>query len=207
MSYFDTHLKRFSPSDRVAIASGIKKQAAALKIPADKDWIHNYSRLEKTAAEYSPEFDSAIKRRQDFMRQQGITKVASQEIPIDAEALLLKIAEHKDEWKPITMAQNLSEFDKLAGLDGEYDTNISDPVMSVVGSYIRPKYDAIKIAGNFNSYDLADLRCNPDTIEKLASVFMEKTASVFKKDVIEGVACMSQEERNILASEYSKIRQ
>lgn len=206
MDYFDVHLNKFNPYDRVVIASGIKKQAAKLKIDADTGWIHNYSRLEKKAAQYSPEFENSIKRRQDFMRQKGIDKVASSGMPINASALLEKIAEHKDEWKPVTMVQNLYEFDKLAGLEEEYDLNINDPVMSVVGSNIRPKFDGIKIAGDFNSYDLANLRCDNDTIEKIASVFENQTSENFKEDVINAVTHMSNEERSILASEYSKTR-
>jgi len=204
MDYFDAHLKKFSPYDRVVIASGIKKQAAALKVSADKPWIHNYSRIEKRAAAYSPEFEAAIKRRKDFMRTHGIEKVASQGLPINAEQLLDKIAEHKDEWKPVTMVQNLAEFDKLAGLDQEYDVNISDPIMSVVGSNVRPKFDGIKIAGSFTSYDLADLRCDSEAIEKIAAVFEDSTAENLREDVISAVACMSNEERSILASEYGK---
>ena len=59
--YFTNNLPRFSPSDRVEVATNMKKRAEELGIDLDVPWVSNYSRMMNKQADYSPDFEYTIR--------------------------------------------------------------------------------------------------------------------------------------------------
>lgn len=199
--FFRDHIKSFTPAERVKIASAIKQRGARLRVAeADQGWVHNYARYMDKEASYSPSFERGICARKTLLQTKGIEKVAGVGgVETDACALLDKLASHKDSMTPHQMATCLEDFDKLAGLQDRYDVDIDDPVMTVCGSRSNPEYDGVKIAGDATQYDIARLLCNPEKLEKLASVFDQGMVELFKKAPARTIANMSSADKTVFA--------
>ena len=198
--YFSHHITKFLPEERVKIASSIKKRAAQLRVKADYDWVHNYSRFMDKQASYSPDFERNIEQRREWLRYHGVEKIAAAtNVVTDSKPLLEKIAAHKDSITPQEMAICLGEFDKVAGISQDYDIEINDHIMSVVGSRANPKYDAVKLAHGVTHYDLMNVRCDEEKMEKIASVFNDNVIEAFRENPVDAVIKMRNSEKVVFS--------
>lgn len=127
-AYFGKYLSMFHPAERAAAASCIEKRACDLGVTLDAPWISNYS---KTASRpYSPEFELHMGMRKEACKGRRITVAGK---TFAADEILEKIASKRDTAKPSEMVDLLSDFDKTAGIEGQYDRRIRDPFFTVFG--------------------------------------------------------------------------
>lgn len=172
------HITRFDPVDRAAAAYRLEKRASQLGVCIEDSWVANYSRFFDAEAGYSPEFGTAMAMRKEACIGRPVTvgdhSVPASEIVDALEKAAASIA-------PQDMAGMIYEFDKVAGLDLDYDTKIADPLFTVVGCVADPYYNQIKIAGLPENIFKSRLS-NPATMEKVASIIGEHNAEKIKVD-------------------------
>jgi hypothetical protein len=177
-AYFDKYIDKFHPSERITIAGSMEKQASALNVSINSDWMHNYSRKSPS---YSPEFDLHMKMRKEASMGK---KIGFNGKVINAAELLDKISSLKGHIKPDEMINLIDDFDKKAGLVSNYDKNIRDPFFTVHGSSINPRFDHQKIASNMYADQLEIAAHKDNFISKLASSYGKDFADGFKQDPI-----------------------
>jgi len=199
--YFDKYLLRFSPDQRATAAVEIDKRASELGVNIHKPWIVNYTRMTKSAS-LSPDFESAMKMRKEACIRHNVTIQAGKD-NINAEAFIDGITKRAFQVDPKDTMNMLVEFDKKAGMEYLYDTEIVDPIITVFGSLNNPEFDAMKLAGDATQYDL--VRASRDH-EKMASItekFGDEFASNFKQNPITSIAKLVSVEKEVL-SEIAK---
>jgi hypothetical protein len=196
-AYFDKYLVRFHPKDRVKIAATMEKRAHELGVYLDNGWVKNYSRAFVEGAEVSPDFSKNIEMRKHACNGK-IFKYNDKNIKM--ETILDKIANKVAETAPYETVDSLFEFDKLAGLEYQWDKTIVDPVMTVFGSLNNPEYDAEKIAGDVTNYQLKKMASNEKEIVKLAEVFGKTFVSEFSKNPVEAVGKLGGAEKQVFCN-------
>ncbi len=198
MDYFSKYISRFNHDDRVTFSCNIEKRATDLGVVVDNGLIHNYTRVMSKHAALSPDFKRNMAKRKHLCKTSGrMIKTSSGRF--DAAEILDKIAAIGDKVPVVALIKTLEEFDKKAGLVYEYDKAILDPVMTVCGSLVNPKYDAIKLAGDITDYDVVDISKNPEQLEKLSSVFPGDVVENFKKNPIETVISLNDMEKDLFS--------
>jgi hypothetical protein len=126
--YFGKYLSMFHPAERAAAASCIEKRASDLGVALHSQWIPSY--ISKASALYSPEFKVHMEMRKEACRGRKIT-VSGKDFA--ADEILEKIASKRESVSPQEMVNLLSEFDKTAKIEGQYDRRIRDPFFTVFG--------------------------------------------------------------------------
>jgi hypothetical protein len=183
-TYFDKYLTRFHPNDRVKIASTMEKRASELGMYLDNGWIKNYSRAFIKEARISPDFNKNIEMRKHACHGKSFKY---NENTVNVEDLLEKIATKILDNRTYDIVDALFEFDKIAGLEYQWDKTIVDPVMTVFGSLNNPEYDAVKIAGDVTDYKLKKLASDEKEIIKIAEVMGKDFQTSFMKDPVNTV--------------------
>lgn len=168
--FVESHLTRFDPVERVAMANHLEKRASELGVHIDSPWVKNYARFMKESA-YSPEFESAM----------ALRKTACLDLDISVGESTVKAADLCDcmtsasaNIAPQDLASMLYDFDKMAGLDLDYDTKLPDPIFTVVGCHSDPEFDQVKIAGSVTEPKFRAMLKQPEAHEKVASVIGEE---------------------------------
>jgi len=176
--YVDKFLTRFTPKERVAISVNLEKRAEELGTYIDKDWIKNYSRLTHDHYTVSPEFHKNMELRKHACLNKKVTINGKE---LNAVDVLNKIEGEMDKHGSLIVVDELTDFDKIAGLEYEYDKSILDPIMTVYGSLVNSEFDAVKVAGDVTNYDIKKLAIDPDVINMIAKKLGDKQAKKFFK--------------------------
>ena len=180
-AYFDKYLVRFHPKDRVKIAATMEKRASELGVYLDNGWVKNYSRAFTKEAQISPDFNKNIEMRKHASNGKSFKY---NENTVNAGDLLEKIAVQIKDRRTYDVVDALFEFDKMAGIEYQWDKTIVDPVMTVFGSLNNPEYDAVKVAGDVTDYKLKKLASDEKEVIKIASVMGKDFQNSFMKDPI-----------------------
>jgi hypothetical protein len=196
--YFTKYLTRLDPADRVIVSSRLEKRASELSVSLDQDWIINYSRMTKESAQISPTFEWNLGiRKEAALKNNSLIKTAGKKV--NAAEMLDKIAQLKNEGaNGQLLVQAIDEFDKLAGLQYQYDSKFPDPIMTVYGNYANPKFDAVKIAGDLTDYDITDASRDEKVLTKIASTFGDHVANQFKSTPLTVVLSTTGPESDLL---------
>jgi len=195
--YFSHNLNRFAPNDRVTAACNIEKRASELKVPISNAWVTNYSRVMKNGASYSPDFSLSMNMRKEACATHHVRVwVGGQEF--EGAEIVDRLIKHASEISPIETLKAIEEFDKLANLEYHYDTLVPDPYMTVYGSHRNAEWDAVKVAGDKTDYDVVRASRQPETMEKVASVFGKGFAAGFAKEPVKTTEGMKDAEKEIL---------
>ena len=195
--YFGKYINRFDPAQRSAIATNMEKRASDLGVNIDSDWIKNYSRITKESSIYSPDFERNVELRKQACLV-GKIKVSVNGTKMSGEKVLEKISEQKNNIKPSDMADLISDFDKLAGLEGLYDNRIYDPIYTVFGSNYDADYDRTKLASGISSTNIRAAACDKEFIDKVAGVFGQDFAKDFQHNPVGIFESMPAPEKELI---------
>jgi len=179
--YFDKFLTRFDPKERVMVACNIEKRAEELNTYVDKDWIKNYSRFANNRETISPDFHNNMELRKQACFNKKIDINGTQ---VDAVMLLNRIEGEIDKHGGMIVVDELLDFDKLAGLEYQWDKSILDPIMTVYGSVVDAEFDAVKVAGDYTDYDIKKLALDADAISIIAKKIGNRESNKFFKHPI-----------------------
>lgn len=196
--FFEKHLTRFTPEDRVEAAISMDKQASDLGVNINSDWIINYTRMDKSAA-LSPDFERSMGMRKEACIRHKITINAGGS-SINADAFIEGMMKKASDTNPLAIAKMLTEFDKEAGIEYLYDKEIVDPIITVFGSLNDPEFDGIKIAGDATQYDLVRISRDHEKLASVQTTFGEKFASSFKNNPIQSIETLGITERELLST-------
>lgn len=199
-AYLGKYLTQLAPSDRVAMATNIEKRAAALGVALDNPSVYNYSRTET----YSPDFDLHM-----TMRKQAALgrKIKINGADVDCGDVINKIACLKHAIAPTQMVDLISDFDKKAGFEVQYDRRIRDPFFTVYGSTTDPRFDQEKIASATYKKDLESaVHGNPSFMSKIAESFGSDFAEGFKQDPVNVYASMPTPEKDLILSHLQETK-
>ena len=174
------HLTRFDPVDRAAAAYRLEKRASDLGVCLDESWVVNYSRFFDAEAGYSPEFGTAMAMRKEACAGR---MVVSGESSVPAGDVVDALEKAAASLAPQDLAGMIDEFDKVAGLDLDYDTRVPDPLFTVVGCVSNPYYNQVKIAGLPESV-FRHRMSQPEVMDKVASVVGEHNTPALKADPV-----------------------
>lgn len=174
------HLTRFDPVDRAAAAYRLEKRASQLGVGLGDAWVANYSRFFDAEAGYSPEFSTAMAMRKEACSGR---MVASGESSVPAGDIVDALEKAAASLAPQDLAGMIDEFDKVAGLDRDYDTRIHDPLFTVVGCVADPYYNQVKIAGMPESAFRIRM-AQPEVMDKVASVVGEHNSVALRADPV-----------------------
>ena len=138
-AYFDRFLSSFYPTDRVTASYNMEKRAEELRVDLGYNWIDNYARAMESK-QVSPDFNYYV----DMRKQACYGKtIKNGDVAIDPGAYLDKIKENIEKISADTVVDQLFAFDKIAGLEYQWDKSIVDPVMTVYGSLRNAEYDSV----------------------------------------------------------------
>lgn len=197
--YFDKYLTRFKPEERMKIATLLDRQSNTLGVNLDYDWIINYSRITKTAA-ISPEMKVGFKLRKEACARHKVTLKTDgfEGNPDEVLDGLMKKAE--DGNTSVEIIKDLRAFDKVAGIEYLYDTEIPDPIFTVHGCSANPKFDSVKIAGNMNQYDIVDLLKDQEKLACVRERFGDAIADEFVSNPFACIKGMGTIEKEFLTA-------
>jgi len=191
-AYFDRYLSRFHPKERMEFATAIEKRATDLHVSLSYPWITNYSRPVLCKSSISPDFE----RNMDLRKHACLNKmivVDSKEVK--ANDLIDKIKDSVTKQSSYTTVDAVFEFDKLAGLEYQWDKAILDPIMTVFGSLNNPKFDSEVIIGNLTENDLKKIAADKGEIEELKGMFQEHLIRKFIENPKKAIAALNPIEK------------
>lgn len=164
-AYFDEYRKRMDFEDRHNYCVSLVKRASELNIPVS-DIVRKYgSESYASDAEIKVAFD---------IRRNALVDEAS-------KLILDEIQEKKAELHPDLFCELLSEFDKVAGLQHEYDRYVPDPYYSTYGEKeAHEEYSFINGNDMVTEKDL--IRFGKTMHKSLDSTFGSDFANEFRKD-------------------------
>lgn len=200
--YFNTHLERFSPAERVKIAESMEKRAEDLGVDIKSDWIHNYSRMTKTGSDYSPDFEYSMGIRRNICHAHNVEVKLGDKMVKVAE-LFDKMVGNKENVAPLKMVASISELDKLANLEYHYDNEISDPVFTVFGCVNNPQFDTVKLAGGISERDVKKASKDKEFISKIADIFGKNFADEFQRSPVDIFQSMPNPEKQVILEKIS----
>lgn len=165
--YFDKYASAFTPDERREYCLNLVPRADELGIKVGNE-ARQYGAVEwgtdeKTAFGYT-------------MRRQACGSIS------DFADTLDMLYEKKAEIDPELFAATLVEFDKLAGLDHEYDRSIPDPYASVFGVKIAEEWS--ELIGNDYVTEQDLRRLAKIGMRSLKSTFDEEFAMEFRKNPV-----------------------
>ena len=200
--YFDKFLPRFHPKDRIKIASVMSKRASELGVCLDRDWVNNYSRAIAGTAQVSPDFNKNVEIRKHACLNKTIQ---IGEHSVSAVTMLDKISSAINDKGSFITVDELFSFDKLAGIEYQWDKTIPDPVMTVFGSLNNSKYDAVNVIGTLTNYDLVKIAANEaDTLSDLAEHLGEHFTKEFVRRPSDTVRELDSKQREVARSIFEK---
>ena len=183
-SYFETYRSQFAPAHRREFCEHLVKRAGVLGITVS-DEVQKYG-----GEGYAPyaELEIAFGSRALLVDD-------------DHRILLSKLAESRPSVDPETFAVALEEFDKLAGLDQLYDSELMDPYLSVFGKTagdIDP--DGSHIIGNdyVSNQQLKDLT-GARHLELLTKTFGADFMKEFVKDPVGMFNSLPADQKKVIA--------
>ena len=203
--YFSNNLSRFSPSDRVEIATNMEKQAEVLGVELNQPWVTNYSRMMKKEASYSPEFESNMRRRKEICDVYNV-QISVGDKMVKAAEMVDKLIGEKNQTEPIHMVAAVGEFDKLAKLEYHYDDRIMDPVFSVFGSHGNPDFDLEKIACSLTAKTIKKASKNKDFMKKVGSLMGAVFATDFEKNPVDIFKSLPHPEQQLMSEQISQLK-
>ena len=183
VGYFDQHLQRFSPTERVKIATSLSRRIDSMGLEIDRPWVSNYSRAMEKTASFSPDFTQNVQRRVELAKTAKATlRVGNREVPVQAalESFLTKYA--AGTVSPGEAIDFLSEIDKISNFEYHYDQRIKDPFLTVFGCDANPDFDMPKFAASCPDVDRRTAHRalkKKAVMTKLAAAFGDKFASDF----------------------------
>lgn len=183
--YFSDYWKMFSPADRHEFAKNLVKRASVLGIEVP-DAAREYG-SEKCASR--ARLDVCMDARRSLLVQDEESKHRD---------LLNKVAAQADKVDPETFAELVHEFDKTAGLDVHYDSDVPDPWTTVFA--MEKEAEFTEVLGNIQVGE-SDLRFLARMrISAVKGVFNEEIAEEFQKDPIGVYKSLPIDQRKILAN-------
>jgi hypothetical protein len=181
--YFEQWSGHFEPVHRREYCLNLVKRAEALGVPTSSK-IRKYGSAERAPA---PEVAIGIDARRGVVTND-----------IHAAALG-KIAGSWHAIPPELLAETLSEFDKIAGIDHLYDEQIPDPYWTVFGEKTAEDDAATHIIGNeLVSNKQLDL-LSKSSCDGLYKLFGEDFVKEFKKDPTGIFSSLPMDQKKILA--------
>lgn len=195
-NYFDRYLSRFHPKDRVEFASAIEKRANDLGVVIGNDWVRNYSRAFTTKA-ISPDFNHNMDLRKHACINKKISVDGKE---VNACDLIDSIKLGVNDNGAYNTVDTLFAFDKIAGLEYQWDKSILDPIMTVFGSLNNSTFDSEVVVGNLTNYDLKKIASDysnkqPGKTKGLDSYFTKQASDSFVSDPVGTVNKMSAMEK------------
>lgn len=183
--YFAVWGENFSPEDRHEYCSNLVKQAAAMGMT--NRLAHSIRK--HGSSTYAPpgEFKYAMAQRREWLLNEP-----------EHRQLLDELQEKSAELSPAMFAKVLTEFDKEAGLNSEYDNGIQDPYFTTFGYETRAAYST-KVAGqDVTEGSLRKLSSDIKVMRKLAQVYGDEFASEFQKDPVSIFESMPQDQKLLI---------
>jgi len=193
-AYLDRYLPRFHPRERSAFATAIEKRASDLRINLDYDWIKNYSRPMLNRSSVSPDFE----KNMDMRKHACVNKdIKINDKNVNTNELIDKIKTAASNQSAYTTVDSIFEFDKLAGLEYQWDKSILDPIMTVFGSLNHSNFDSDKIIGDYTENDLKKIASDlSGEFKKVGEYLDVKTKKEFINDpagVVKGMSSIEKE--------------
>jgi hypothetical protein len=177
--YVEQHISKFDPVARTVMAVRMEKRASELGADIHQSWVANYARFPKAEATYSPHFADNMKLRKEACNGKMISINGSS---VNAVEMLDAIEKTAANIPVHDMAGFLADFDKMAGLEMDYDTKLMDPIFTVCGSHIDHNYDMVKVANEITEADVIKASKNPVVMEKLACIMSDSALKAFGED-------------------------
>ena len=165
-AYFGEHSGDFSPAHSREVCLNLTKRASALGIEVSGD-------IQKLGGEdYAPAHELEI-------------AFSSRRMVLDEDACLVlnKLAEERVLLEPGTFAVVLGEFDKMAGIDHLYGSDVVDPYRSTFGKEAMEDNES-HVIGNDIVSDKQLLTLGRSPARELVEQFGEDFVEEFKKDPI-----------------------
>lgn len=163
--YFTEYGNRFSPEDRHEYCQNLTARAGELDIQVS-DEIRKYG-----SATYAPDFEikAAMDARRAVLGSEGLLNI------------LGALEEHRALIPPDLFCATLSEFDKMAGLDHFYDSDVVDPFYSTFG-FDKMAEDYSYQDGNDYITEMDLHRFSKTRHKQLVNSFGDDFAEEFRKD-------------------------
>jgi len=185
VNYFDKHLERFSPEERVKVAANLSNRFDELGIDIERPWIANYARAMTKEAAFSNDFTYNMRKRVELAKTAAAKiTVNDKEVQVsDAlESFMEKCA--SEEVSAGEAIDFIAEIDKVANFEYHYDNRIRDPFLTVFGSESNPYFDVPKLAStcSITKRKAGAAMKKKVVITKLAASFGEKFANDFASD-------------------------
>lgn len=160
--YFDENRKLFHPDHRREFCVHLEKRASQLGIEVSSD-VEKYA-----SVTYAPmvELKVSLDGRRCILDE-------------DDTAVLNKLAACQIDMTPGEFALALSEFDKMAGIDSLYDTDIPDPYYSTFG---KTAADTTTVLGNDIITDEQLKDWGKKGFSSMVKSYGEEMATEFRKD-------------------------
>lgn len=171
--YFGKYFSNIRPAERVTIANNMEKRASELNFELTDPSMTNYSR--STDSSVSPNFGVHMNMRKEACLGKTVN-IGNKNI--DAVELLDKIASYG---KPAKIVELLTDFDKKANLEGNYDKEIRDPFYTVFGHSSNPTYSHTKIASGLTKEQLQKASNDNDILFKLTEKYGKGFVADFTK--------------------------
>lgn len=183
-SYYAQWSGHFSPRDRHEYCSNLVKRASALGLEVSEE-IGKYG-----SATYAPESELqiALEGRRGLVSEQHAV-------------LLDKVAERRIDTEPELFAELLSEFDKTAGIDHLYDSDILDPYYSTFGVKLAAKDDpdgSFLVGNDYVTHTSLRELGNRATVE-LGKIFGADFVKEFGKDPIGIFSSLPIDQKKIIS--------
>lgn len=165
-AYFDEYRRRMEPAIRREFCQNLVKRASALGIPVS-DEARKYG-----AEDYAP--DGQVEAALDM--RVGVIKEAAHQLAFE------QLRESRHLLDPGSFAAAIGEFDKLAGIDGLYDSDVPDPYWTTFGEK-KAEDGAILVGNDYISHD--DLnRFGRVNASMLEDMFGQDFVDEFRKDPV-----------------------
>ncbi len=163
MAYFEEYRRKLEPADRHTYCVKLASRMAELNMPVPEE-IARYG-----AETYGADAESMVLYRRGIVEESLVPAL---------DALLEKRAQVP----PLAFASALEQFDKLAGLNWEWDSKVPDPYFSTFGPSIE------KLAELSWSWDQNGARVDLQDLEHLARNGKSALKKQFGNDFMESFA-------------------
>lgn len=182
-AYFEEFGKRMEPEVRREYCVNLVKRAEDLNVPLSHD-INRYGSLKLASAE---EFELSIHSRACLLDgSPGL------------QAELSKLAGYYGKASAPVMCVALREFDKIAGLDVLYDSDVPDPYFSVFGKEKTAEEDFHDMDGNEHIHGHELKRFSLAAFKQVAGTFGEDFAEEFQKDPVAIYKSLPKEQKTMI---------
>jgi hypothetical protein len=190
-AYFEDNRGRLAPIHRREFCTNLVKRASSLGIPVSEE-VQSYG-----GVGYAPheELEVALGSRRLLLHND------------DHAALLGKLAEARVSLSADDFAVALSEFDKIAGLDEYYDSDVVDPFLCIFGkTAATPVDDESFVIGNDmvtagQLHHLAATAC-----ANIQDRFGEDFVKEFKKDPLSIFKSLPADQKKVICREANEPR-